>query len=134
MGPFAATGQPGPTGPQGEQGPRGYQGPKGDPGQNGQSGAPGPQGIPGPRGPKGDPGDSVPKIELYFPHDAGAVEMDQEKREAIYHELQDLMADETPWIPIMQQIYVYGMNKNLEGIEWYKRGGGYYANGYVIEE
>ena len=66
--------------------------------------------------------------------DEGAVEMDQEKREAIYHELQDLMADETPWIPLLQQITVYGMNKNLEGIEWYKRGGGYYANGYVIEE
>ena len=66
--------------------------------------------------------------------DAGAVEMNQEKREAIYHELQDLIADETPWIPIMQQITVYGMNKNLEGIEWYKRGGGYYCNGYVIED
>ena len=66
--------------------------------------------------------------------DAGAVEMDQEKREAIYHELQDLMADETPWIPIMQQITVYGMNKNLRGVEWYKRGGGYYCNAYVIEE
>ena len=66
--------------------------------------------------------------------DAGAVEMNQEKREAIYHELQDVIAEETPWIPIMQQITVYGMNKNLEGIEWYKRGGGYYCNGYVIEE
>ncbi len=66
--------------------------------------------------------------------DAGAKEMDQTKREAIYHELQDLMADETPWIPIMQQITVYGMNKNLEGIVWYKRGGGYYCNGYVVEE
>ena len=78
MGPFAATGQQGERGERGEQGERGYQGPKGDPGQPGQPGAPGPQGIPGPMGPKGDPGDSVPKIELYFPHDAGAVEITEE--------------------------------------------------------
>lgn len=73
-----------------------------------------------------------PEIDALI--DAGAREMDQTKREKIYHDLQDLMADETPWIPIMQQIYVYGMNKGLEGIEWYKRGGGYYCNGYVVED
>ena len=66
--------------------------------------------------------------------DAGAVEMDQEKREKIYHELQDVIAEEVPWIPLLQQITVYGMNKGLEGITWYNRGGGYYANGYVVED
>ena len=66
--------------------------------------------------------------------DAGAVEMDQEKREKIYHELQDVIAEEVPWIPLLQQINVYGMNKGLEGVVWYKRGGGYYTNAYVVED
>ena len=66
--------------------------------------------------------------------DKGAVEMDQAKREAIYHELQDVIADEVPWIPLLQQINVYGMNKGLEGVNWYKRGGGYYCNAYVVED
>lgn len=52
LGPFAAVGQ------------------KGDPGQNGAT---------GPRGPKGDPGDSVPKIELYFPHNTGVVLITEEQ-------------------------------------------------------
>ena len=66
--------------------------------------------------------------------DKGAVEMDQAKREAIYHELQDVIADEVPWIPLLQQINVYGMDKGLEGVNWYKRGGGYYCNAYVVED
>ncbi|MBR5268333.1 MAG: ABC transporter substrate-binding protein [Lachnospiraceae bacterium] len=73
-----------------------------------------------------------PEIDALI--DAGAVEMDQEKREKIYHELQDVIAEEVPWIPLLQQITVYGMNKGLEGITWYNRGGGYYANGYVVED
>lgn len=73
-----------------------------------------------------------PEIDALI--DAGAREMDQTKREKIYHDLQDLLAEETVWIPLLQQISVYGLNKGLEGVEWYKRGGGYYCNAYVVED
>ncbi len=66
--------------------------------------------------------------------DAGAREMDTEKREEIYKELQYIIMDECVWIPLWQQINVYGLAAGLEGVEWYNRGGGYYANAYVVED
>lgn len=73
-----------------------------------------------------------PEIDALI--DAGAKEMVWEKREKIYHELQDLLMEEVAWIPLWQQTNIYGMNKGLEGVIWYNRGGGYYCNAYVVED
>lgn len=73
-----------------------------------------------------------PEIDALI--DAGVKEMVWEEREKIYHELQDLLMEEVAWIPLFQQINTYGFNKGLEGVIWYKRGGGYYTDAYVVEE
>lgn len=61
-------------------------------------------------------------------------EMDTAKRDALYKEAQKIVMDDLPWIPLWQPNSVGAYNKNLQGVEWYKRGGGNYTNAYVVEQ
>ncbi len=48
---------------------------------------------------------------------AGATELDREKRIAIYHELQALLAKELPWAPIFNNVNKFGHTSRLSGYQ-----------------
>ena len=61
-------------------------------------------------------------------------EMDETKRNDIYKELQAILMEDSPWIPLLQQTYVAGMNKGLDGMIMYKTGSRYYHEAVVYED
>ena len=61
-------------------------------------------------------------------------EMDAAKRDALYKQAQEIVMDDLPWIPLWQPNSVGAYNKNLQGVTWYKRGGGDYTNAYIVEQ
>ena len=42
--------------------------------------------------------------------------------------------EESPWIPLLQQTYVAGMKKGVDGVEMYKTGTRWYHNAVVYED
>ena len=61
-------------------------------------------------------------------------EMDADKRNEMYKEVQAILMEDSPWIPLLQQTYVAGMNKGLDGMIMYKTGSRYYHEAVVYED
>ena len=60
--------------------------------------------------------------------------LDEDKRTEMYMQLQTMIMDECAWIPLVQQTYVAGMLKGVDGVEMYEAGGRYYRNMVVYED
>ena len=61
-------------------------------------------------------------------------EFDVEKRNAIYKEIQAVIMEDSPWIPLLQQTYVAGMHKGLDGVIMHEHGSRYYHDMVVYED
>ena len=75
---------------------------------------------------------SNPEVDKLI--EEGRRELDTTKREQIYKDLQRIIMEDVAWVPLFQQINVYGLDAGLEGVIWHKRGTAYYADGYVVED
>lgn len=65
--------------------------------------------------------------------EAGAREMDQEKRKKIYHKLQEVLADDLPYLPIHHYVIIratkasiqgFQPNSNMQDYTWNRTSGG----------
>ena len=65
--------------------------------------------------------------------EAARTELDWEKREPIYKQLQKKLMEESCWIPLLQQTYVAGMNAGVDGVVMYPTGTRYFTNMVVYE-
>lgn len=74
---------------------------------------------------------SNPEVDKLI--DAARMELDWDKRVPIYKKLQQILMEESAWMPLLQQTYVAGMLKGVDGVEMYKAGGRYYRNMVVYE-
>lgn len=54
--------------------------------------------------------------------EAGRVELDLEKREAIYNELHEIVMEDAPWVPLYVQNFVVGANAQIKGVEMSPQG------------
>lgn len=61
-------------------------------------------------------------------------EFDVDKRNEIYKQIQAVIMEDSPWIPLLQQTYVAGMNKGLDGVIMHKHGARYYHDMVVYED
>ena len=75
---------------------------------------------------------SNPEVDAMIVEARG--EFDTEKRNQIYKDIQAKLMEESPWIPLLQQTYVAGMKKGVDGVEMYKTGSRYYHNAVVYED
>ena len=66
--------------------------------------------------------------------DKARKEMEWEKRDPIYKEIQEIIMTDAPIIPLYVQENYYGMNKNMEGYTISKNAKHDYYNAYVIED
>ena len=60
-------------------------------------------------------------------------EMDADKRNEMYKEVQAILMEDSPWVPLLQQTYVAGMAAGTDGMIMYKTGSRYYHNMVVYE-
>lgn len=74
---------------------------------------------------------SNPKVDKMI--EEARAELDADKRNAIYKELQAILMEDSPWIPLLQQTYVAGMKKGVDGVVMHKHGSRYYTNMVVME-
>ena len=75
---------------------------------------------------------SNPEVDAMIEEARG--EFDTEKRNQIYKDIQAKLMEESPWIPLLQQTYVAGMKKGVDGVEMYKTGTRWYHNAVVYED
>jgi len=75
---------------------------------------------------------SNPEVDAMIEEARG--EFDTEKRNQLYKDIQAKLMEESPWIPLLQQTYVAGMKKGVDGVAMYKTGSRYYHNAVVYED
>ncbi|MBO8127045.1 MAG: ABC transporter substrate-binding protein [Firmicutes bacterium] len=56
---------------------------------------------------------SSPELDALI--DAGATEVDREKRKEIYHEIQNHLVDACPWVPLYLKQQVFAVNPKIKG-------------------
>ena len=80
------------------------------------------------RGGQNYPRYSNPRVDALF--EAGAVEMDPQRRAALYGEISDIIAAEVPWIPMHAGVHIEGANSRMMGVESHPSGISYFYNVY----
>ncbi|MBR5266123.1 MAG: hypothetical protein IKV63_05865 [Clostridia bacterium] len=75
---------------------------------------------------------SNPEVDAMIVEARG--EFDTEKRNQLYKDIQAKLMEESPWIPLLQQTYVAGMGKGVDGVIMYKTGSRYYHQAVVYED
>jgi len=75
---------------------------------------------------------SNPEVDAMIEEARG--EFDTEKRNQLYKDIQAKLMEESPWIPLLQQTYVAGMKKGVDGVIMYKTGSRYYHQAVVYED